>query len=86
MEKRKEQRLDCTENCQLHFNDLFYHATLLNISFHGLLVHCTNTPLDSVRIGTTCGIFLSNINSGEFMCEVVRVEAGNIALKLMGMD
>ncbi len=87
MEKRRHKRLNCTESCQLHLNDLIYHATLLNISFQGLLVHCNSIPPDSIRTGNKCGVLFSNaMNSGEFDCEVVRVEAGDIALQLMGID
>jgi hypothetical protein len=56
-----------------------------NISLGGALVHFYD-PLPGVHIGDTCKVSLGGELTCEYICEVVRVETSNVALRFIDMD
>jgi hypothetical protein len=79
---RRHKRLDCEDHCFLHLGDSFYSGLIKNISLGGVLVHFSN-PL---TVGDNCKVSLNGGLLCEFICEVVRVEAPNVALRFIDID
>ena len=84
VEHRSDIRADCEDKCVLHQGVLHHLATVKNISFGGALVHF-NTMQPTLHIGENCDITVNGEYLREYSCEVVRIEAPDIALKFTGM-
>jgi hypothetical protein len=79
---RLHKRLDCEDHCFLHLGDTFHAGIVRNISLGGALVHFYH-PL---TVGDNCRISMNKGLLCEFTCEVVRVEAPNVALRFIDID
>ncbi|WP_223905636.1 PilZ domain-containing protein [Geobacter sp. AOG1] len=84
---RHHNRADYVKNCQLRLGNWYYLARIKNISSEGALVNFYAPPPD-LHIGDSCEVSMSmdGDSLGEYSCEVVRVEASNIALKFTGVN
>jgi len=83
-EHRNYPRVECDKKSLLNVRDLHYFATVKNISEGGALVQCRwRNP--NIRIGDACTIIVDEETAHEYSCEVVRIEAANVALKFAGM-
>lgn len=78
-------RLDCEDRCHLHLRDSFYSAMVKNISLGGALVYFYD-PLPAIHVGDNCKVSLGEDLACEYICEVVRVETSNVALRFIDMD
>ncbi|WP_223921670.1 PilZ domain-containing protein [Geobacter sp. AOG2] len=83
-EQRRHIRLVDDERCHLRLGDLYYLATIKNISLSGALLHFY-TPPERFQIGDNCQISLDGGNLYNYNCEVVRVETSNVAMKFIGI-
>ncbi len=79
---RRHKRLDCEDHCYLHLGDSFYSGLIKNISMGGSLVRFSY-PL---AVGDNCKVIMNSGLLCEFICEVVRVEVSNVALKFIDID
>jgi hypothetical protein len=84
-ENRLHIRIDLEDRCHLHLRDSFYSAMVKNISLGGILVHFYD-PLPSVHVGENCRVSLGEEQTCEYVCEVVRVEPSNVALRLIDLE
>jgi hypothetical protein len=81
-ERRLHKRLDCEDHCFLHQGDSFYSGLIKNISMGGALVRFSY-PL---TVGDNCKVSMNGGLLCKFICEVVRVEAPNVALRFIDID
>ena len=82
---RFNKRRDCEEYCHLHLLNSFYPARVENISMGGALVHFFYLQ-PGLHVGDTIKMTLKREITFEFNCEVIRVEASNVALKFIDID
>lgn len=83
---RHNARLDWNRACQLHLHGASYPATVKNLSTMVLGVHIDGSPPD-VKIGDECVvnmIYDQDCLHDEFRSQVIRVDADEIALKIIG--
>jgi hypothetical protein len=83
-EHRHDKRVDCDQTCILRLGELHHVATVKNISFGGALLYFYPSP-PCLQAGDNCNISMIGEFLCEYSCEVVRVEAPDIALTFIGM-
>lgn len=84
-EHRHHIRRDDGELCHLRLGDLYYLATVRNISLGGALLHFY-TPPARFQVGDNCQLSLDGGDLCDYDCEVVRVETSDVAMKFIGMN
>ncbi|MDR3578671.1 MAG: PilZ domain-containing protein [Oryzomonas sp.] len=77
-------RLECKERCHLHLRDSFYPARAENISLGGVLVHFDDS-IPGFYVGDNCKLVMDGLQNYEYLCEIARVEAADVALRFVGM-
>jgi hypothetical protein len=80
--QRLNIRLKYEWQCNVHLADVSYYAMTKNISSSGILVHFVD-PLSDVYVGDKCILSLNRGLLLRYDSEVVRVEASNIAFRLL---
>lgn len=73
-EKRKSERVDCLNNCQLVFNGKKYKGILENISNTGALIRFVRKQRSAIPEGSPCSLMIGNdsfLIPGEFTGTVV---------------
>jgi hypothetical protein len=82
---RLNKRVGRDNRCHLHLGDSYYAGLIKNISMGGALVHFYE-PLPGLHVGDNCKLRLGEELTCEFICEVVRVEAPDVALRFIDID
>jgi PilZ domain len=72
--KRKSERIDCYNNCQLMYNGKKYMGILENISTTGALIKYARKHQRVIPDGTRCSLIIGNdsiLIPGEFTSKVI---------------
>jgi hypothetical protein len=80
--QRSNLRLAYEWRCNVHMTNASYYAMTENISSSGVLVRLLD-PLPEVHVGDKCILSLNRGPIVRYDSEVVRVEASNIAFRLL---
>jgi hypothetical protein len=81
-DQRLNLRLKHEWQCNVHLANSSYYAMTKNISSSGVLVHFLD-PLPDVHVGDKCILSLNRGLLLRYDSEVARVEASNIAFRLL---
>jgi len=82
---RLQKRYECEYNCHLRLRDSIYSAMIMNVSTGGALVHF-HDPLPGLHLGDNCKMNRIEELTCVYNCEVVRVEASNVALRFIDIE
>ena len=86
--KRNGTRIDHERTCFLSHSGITYRCRMKNISLSGTLVSALIFASAAMKVGDTCGLFLSPESTMcpiEYTSRVARLDSSNIALQFIGM-